>query len=104
MIAANIRIVGAWLDAHAGDLAWIPPEAGAIGFVRYGHDIGSTALADRLRQTERVLVVPGDHFGLDGHLRIGYGGRDASLREGLARLDRVLAALPRRAAPSPAGA
>ena len=104
MIAANIRIVGAWLDAHAGDLSWIPPEAGAIGFVRYGHDIGSTALADRLRQTEGLLVVPGDHFGLDGYLRIGYGGRAAVLREGLARLDRVLAGLPRRAAPSPAGA
>ena len=103
-IAGNLRIVGAWLDAHAGNLAWVPPEAGAIGFVRYGHDIGSTALADRLRQTEGVLVVPGDHFGLDGYLRIGYGGRAASLREGLARLDRVLADLPQRAAPSPAGA
>ena len=104
MIAANIRVVGAWLDAHAGDLAWVPPEAGAIGFVRYSHDIGSTALADRLRQTEGVLVVPGDHFGLDGYLRIGYGGRAASLREGLARLDRVLAALPQVAAPTPARA
>ena len=104
MIAANIRIVGAWVDAHAGDLAWVPPEAGAIGFVRYSHDIGSSALADRLRQTEGVLVVPGDHFGLDGYLRIGYGGRAASLREGLARLDRVLAALPQVAAPTPARA
>ncbi|MCY4119943.1 MAG: aminotransferase class I/II-fold pyridoxal phosphate-dependent enzyme [Acidobacteria bacterium] len=104
MIAANIGVVGAWVDAHAGDLAWVPPEAGAIGFVRYSHDIGSTALADRLRQTEGVLVVPGDHFGLDGYLRIGYGGRAASLREGLARLDRVLAALPQVAAPTPARA
>ena len=104
MIAANIQVVGAWLDAHAGDLGWVPPEAGAIGFVRYSHDIGSTALADRLRQTEGVLVVPGDHFGLDGYLRIGYGGRAASLREGLARLDRVLAALPQAAAPTPARA
>ena len=103
MIAGNLPIVGAWLDAHAGDLAWVPPEAGAIGFVRYGHDIGSTALADRLRQTAGVLIVPGDHFGLDGYLRIGYGGRAESLREGLARLDRVLAALPRAAA-FPAGA
>ena len=103
MIAGNLPIVGAWLEAHAGDLAWVPPEAGAIGFVRYGHDIGSTALADRLRQTAGVLIVPGDHFGFDGYLRIGYGGRAASLREGLARLDRVLAALPRTAA-SPAGA
>ena len=104
MIAANFPIVGAWLGAHAGALAWVPPEAGAIGFVRYRHDIGSTALADRLRQTAGVLVVPGDHFGLDGWLRIGYGGRAASLREGLTRLDRVLADLPLAAAPSRTGA
>ncbi len=104
MIADNFRIVAAWLDAHAGDLEWVPPEAGAIGFVRYRHDVGSTALADRLRRTAGVLVVPGDHFGLDGYLRIGYGGHAASLREGLARLDRVLADIPQQAAPSPAGA
>ncbi len=103
MIGANFPILGTWLDAHAGALAWVPPEAGAIGFVRYGHDIGSTALADRLRRTAGVLVVPGDHFGFDGRLRIGFGGRAASLREGLARLDRVLADLPQAAAPSPAG-
>ena len=103
-IAANLPIVGAWIDAHAGRLAWVRPEAGAIAFVRYGHDIGSTALADRLRRTAGVLVVPGDHFGLDGWLRIGYGGRAASLREGLARLDRLLADLPPRAARFPAGA
>ena len=104
MIAANFPIVVAWLDAHAGSLAWVPPEAGAMAFVRYHQDIGSTALANRLRETEGVLVVPGDHFGLDGHLRIGYGGRAASLREGLARLDRVLADLPQAAARFPAGA
>lgn len=104
MIAANLPIVRAWIDAHGGELAWVPPEAGAIGFVRYGHDVGSTALAERLRRTEGVLVVPGDHFGLDGYLRIGYGGRAATLREGLARLDRMLADVPQGAAPSPAGA
>ncbi len=104
MIAANFPIVVAWLDAHAGNLAWVPPEAGAMAFVRYHQDIGSTALANRLRETEGVLVVPGDHFGLDGYLRIGYGGRAASLREGLARLDRVLADLPQAAARFPAGA
>ena len=104
MIAANFPIVVAWLDAHAGNLAWVPPEAGAMAFVRYHQDIGSTALANQLRETEGVLVVPGDHFGLDGYLRIGYGGRPASLREGLARLDRVLADLPQAAARFPAGA
>ena len=94
--ARNLRIVRDWLDAHECALSWVPPEAGAIALVRYGHDIGSTALATRLREAEDVLIVPGDHFRLDGYLRIGVGVRAELLREGLARLDRVLASLPPR--------
>ena len=41
-------------------------------------------------QEKSVLIVPGDHFGLDRHLRIGYGGDAADLREGLGRLDDLL--------------
>ena len=65
----------------------------------YSHDVSSTALATRLREAEGVLIVPGDHFGLDGYLRMGLGGRPDLLREGLARLDRVLASLPQRTRP-----
>ena len=103
LLAANFRIVSGWLDGHAPDLTWAPPEAGAMAFVRYGRTIGSTALATRLRESEGVLIVPGDHFGLDGYLRIGFGGRAESLRGGLARLDRVLADVPRPAPRFPAG-
>ena len=104
MIAGNCRIVGDWMEAHGSELSWVPPEAGAMAFIRYGHDIGSTALATRLREAEGVLIVPGDHFGLDGYLRMGFGGRADALRGGLARLDRVLASLPQPAARSAARA
>ena len=103
LIAANFRIVEAWIEGHGTDLQWVPPEAGAMALVRYGHDIGSTELANRLRERERVLIVPGDHFGLDGCLRLGFGGDAESLRAGLARLDRVLAALPQPAGHSSPG-
>ena len=99
MTAGNRRIVEDWLDAHECELSWVPPEAGAMAFIRYSHDIGSTALATRLREAEEVLIVPGDHFGLDGYLRVGIGGRADLLREGLARLDRMLASLPQRMRP-----
>ena len=33
-----------------------------------------------------MLIVPGDHFGMDGYLRIGFGDEAGYLREGLARL------------------
>jgi aspartate/methionine/tyrosine aminotransferase len=37
-----------------------------------------------------VLIVPGDHFGMDGYLRIGFGDETGYLREGLNRLHELL--------------
>ena len=42
-------------------------------YVRYHHAINSTELVNRLREQKSVLIVPGDHFGMDGYLRIGFG-------------------------------
>ena len=38
-----------------------------------------------------MLIVPGDHFGMDGYLRIGFGEEVGYLREGLDRLHDLLA-------------
>ena len=38
---------------------------------------------DMLRKEKDVLIVPGDHFGMDRYLRIGYGPEPAYLREAL---------------------
>ena len=35
-------------------------------------------------------MVPGDHFGMDGYLRIGFGGPAHDLFEGLSRLESIL--------------
>ena len=39
-----------------------------------------------------VLIVPGDHFGMDGYLRIGFGSETRYLRDGLDRLPTCSAA------------
>jgi aspartate/methionine/tyrosine aminotransferase len=39
---------------------------------------------------ESVLIVPGDHFGMDHHLRISFGLPPAYLRAGLERIRKVL--------------
>ena len=41
-----------------------------------------------------MLLVPGDQFGMDGYLRIGYGGPEKDLMEGLGRLLEVLSEYP----------
>lgn len=92
-IAEHYAIVRDWVAGAGAGLSHVPPEAGAIVSVRYPHAIGSAELATRLRETASVLVAPGAHFGLEGHLRIGFGGEAPPLRAGLDRLGRLLASL-----------
>ena len=68
----------------------IEPRAGAIAYVRYDLPVNSTELVEKLRIEKSVLVVPGDHFGMDSFLRIGYGPPPDYLREGLTRVDVLL--------------
>ena len=68
----------------------IPPQAAAIAFVGYDLDINSTELVERLMKEKSVLIVPGDHFGLDHHLRISYGLEPDFLRAGLDRIRELI--------------
>jgi aspartate/methionine/tyrosine aminotransferase len=86
----NFPIMAGWLDAHGGLFSYTPPDAGAIVYVQYHHSINSTDLVNRLRERKSVLIVPGDHFGMDGYLRIGFGDDMDYLRSGLNRLDELL--------------
>ena len=82
----NFPAIAEWLDSQAGAFSYSPPDAGAIVYARYHYPINSTELVTRLRTEKSVLVVPGDHFGMDGYLRIGFGDSPEYLH---AALDRV---------------
>ncbi len=94
ILRTNLPIIEGWLASHAPAFAWVRPEAGAIVYVRYNYRINSTELVTRLRDEKSVLIVPGDHFGMDGYLRLGFGERPAYLEQGLDRLRALLEALP----------
>ena len=90
ILRANLPLLEEWLRADGPGFHWIRPEAGAILYVRYDHPVNSTLLVTRLREEKSVLVVPGDHFGMDGYLRLGFGEPHAYMREGLGRLRDLL--------------
>lgn len=87
ILRRNFPLLEAFVDRQG--LAWVPPRAGAIAFLRYPWDVPSEALAERARRKADVLVVPGAHFGREGHLRVGYGMEPEALEKGLARLEEV---------------
>jgi aspartate/methionine/tyrosine aminotransferase len=94
IIRTNYPILAQWIERRRDALAHVPPDAGAIAFVRYAHAINSTRLIERLRDEKGVLVVPGDHFEMDGYLRIGFGADPAHLTGGLTLIGELLDTLP----------
>jgi aspartate/methionine/tyrosine aminotransferase len=92
-IRRGYPILESWFASHPGVFALSPPQAAAIAFVRYNLDINSSELVNRLMREASVLVIPGDHFGLDYHLRISFGLPPDYLRSGLERIGAVVTAL-----------
>jgi len=93
ILRENLAVVARWVDRQEGLVRWIPPQAGAIAFMHYTPAINSTELATRLRKRHDVLIVPGDHFQMDGYVRIGYGGDPLQLDEALQRTGECLRAV-----------
>jgi aspartate/methionine/tyrosine aminotransferase len=92
-IRRGYPILDAWMEDHEGTFTVAPPQAAAIAFVRYHLDVNSTELVNRLMREKSVLIVPGDHFGLDHHFRISYGLPPDYLRAGLDRIHELIVEL-----------
>ena len=86
IVRANLGVLQEWMDAQEGRFRYRPPDAGAICYARYDAPINSTEFAERLRVDKDVLVVPGDHFGMDHYLRLGFGNPRDELLDGLDRI------------------
>ncbi len=90
IIRANFPVLKEWLERQDGFFDFLPPAAGAIAFAEYGHDVNSTGLVNRLIREKSVLIVPGDQFEMDRHLRFGFGSEAGYLRSGLARVEELI--------------
>jgi len=89
-IRKGFPILQQWIDQQKNIFQLVPPQAAAIAFLRYRLDINSTELANKLIQEKSVLIVPGDHFGMDKFIRISYGLPQDYLTEGLKRIQQLV--------------
>jgi len=94
IVRANYPFVKRWIDRRSDLITHAAPDAGAIVFLRYRHPINSLRLVERLRDEQSLLLVPGDHFEMDRHLRIGFGSDPGYLSAALDLLGEFLDALP----------
>jgi len=86
ILRTNWAIMDEWLRGRNGEFAYRAPDAGAIVWARYRADASSSALAEMLRAEHDVLIVPGDQFGMDGYVRLGFGLPTDELRHALERV------------------
>jgi len=91
-LKSGLDMLDPWMK-EAGVFSYRLPQAGAICYARYDIDINSSELAERLRAEQSVLIVPGDHFGMDGYIRIGYGNPREQLKAALGRIRECLISL-----------
>jgi aspartate/methionine/tyrosine aminotransferase len=103
ILRTNYPAVRRWIERRPA-LSHVPPEAGAITFVRYAHAINSSALVERIRDEHSVLLVPGDHFERDGYIRIGFGCDPELLLPALEHVGEVLDAIEATGTAPPAHA
>ena len=97
ILEANLPILTSWIEDHREDFSFKPPQASAMAYIKYNLKINSTKFADRLMREKSVLVAPGDHFGMDGYLRIGYGTPKEYLTTGLSRFNELVESIREQA-------
>ena len=85
-IRRGYPVLKEWAESQEGKLRVFPCDAAAIAFARYDLELNSTELVERLRDELSVLIVPGDHFGIDHCLRISFGLPHDYLKGGLERI------------------
>ncbi|MEM8485056.1 MAG: aminotransferase class I/II-fold pyridoxal phosphate-dependent enzyme [Bacteroidota bacterium] len=91
LIQTGFATLNRYLRVHPGVFEMAPPRASALSFVRYNLPVNSTRFAARLRQEKSVLMVPGDCFGMDHHLRISSALPLPYLEAGLSRFNELVA-------------
>ena len=96
ILTNNLALLSSWMDGQEGRFRYRPPDAGAICYTRYGPSVNSSEFAETLRTEMDLLVVPGDHFGMDRYLRLGFGLPVPELEESLERLAAAFDAVEQR--------
>jgi hypothetical protein len=92
-IRRGYPVLEQWMNSSKDTFTFTSPQAAAIAFVRYHLDINSTEFEKRLREEKSVLIVPGDHFGMDQFVRISFGLPHDYLTAALDRINDLIVEL-----------
>ena len=93
IVSEHWIVMKKWLDEHQDIFEYAPPEAASMCFPRHNLSISSMELSKRLLHEKSVLLIPGEYFGFEKHLRFGFGYDINEFKIGLERVGELLATL-----------
>ncbi len=82
VVRDNLKVLDAWI-ASEPRVSCVRPKSGTTALVSYDYDLDSRSFCDRMYRETGAFVVPGDCFGVEKSMRIGYANNAATLQAGL---------------------
>ncbi|MBN1333821.1 MAG: aminotransferase [Synergistales bacterium] len=82
IIRSNIAILDEWVKGEPR-IDYVKPRAGTTAFIHYDYHVPSREFCTRLIELNGTFVVPGDCFGRENWIRVGYAFDPAVLEAGL---------------------
>ncbi|GEQ66989.1 hypothetical protein JCM33374_g652 [Metschnikowia sp. JCM 33374] len=86
----NLAVLQKFIDDHHDKVSWVRPRGGSTCFVKLNIGVSTMEFAEKLIEKYGALVVPGEVFGMEGWLRIGFGNSTDDISGGLACLGKLL--------------
>jgi aspartate/methionine/tyrosine aminotransferase len=86
---SNYKIVEDWMNSQEW-LEWVEPKSGVVCAPRLKRGGSTDELCKLLVTKYKTFTVPGLAMELEGHFRLGFGGEQEELIEGLERLGKAL--------------
>jgi aspartate/methionine/tyrosine aminotransferase len=86
---SNYRVVEEWMNSQDW-LEWVEPKSGVVCAPRLKRGGSTDELCKLLVTKYKTFTVPGSAMELEGHFRLGFGGEQEELIEGLERLGKAL--------------
>lgn len=90
-VAGNLRMVAERLGSAFPELGWQPPQAGYLAWIDLrALGIDDAVLQRELIQREKVAIMPGTTYGVEGFVRFNVGCPRAKAEQGVDALIRAL--------------
>jgi len=87
---SNLPVLSRWIEQEKAVLSCVQPKAGFTAFPKYNLPLSSEELCNRFLTEEKVLLAPGEQFGVDKHFRINIGCPQETMSTVLKRMSAFL--------------